>query len=34
MLEGTMNKYERLYFNSLDSHVTVVDYLQLRGLNF
>lgn len=29
-----MNKYERLYFNSLDSHVTVVDYLQLRGLNF
>ncbi|KAJ9117967.1 hypothetical protein QFC20_000248 [Naganishia adeliensis] len=33
MLEGTMNKYERLYFNSLDSHVTVVDYLRLRGLH-
>ena len=33
MLEGTMNKYERLYFNSLDSHPAIVEYLRLRGLS-
>lgn len=34
MLEGTMQKYDRLYLNSLNSHAGVIDWLEDKALNF